>query len=86
MEPTHQRKYRKCPNCGGDGIPMVYGMPPYFPLGMAEERGLISLAGCLVAEDDPNWICPSCQTTFDGPDPSRAIRAAIQHVEHESDQ
>jgi hypothetical protein len=48
---------------------MAYGMPPYFPLGMAGERGLVSLAGCLVGEDDPNWICPSCQTTLNGPIP-----------------
>lgn len=54
------RRSRKCPDCGTSGIPIAYGLPPYFPLGIADERGLIALGGCVITDDLPTWQCQSC--------------------------
>ncbi len=79
-----KRRSKKCPKCETTGLPLVYGMPSYFPLGVAEERGLLALAGCGIAEDSPTWRCPKCGHEWDGPDTARSIREAIRQVEESS--
>ena len=79
--PRTPRRSRLCPSCGTVGLPLASGLPPYDPMGLAAEQGLIKLAGCGVTENDPTWHCPNCDTEWDGPDPDRAIREALKKVE-----
>jgi hypothetical protein len=49
-----------CPVCGSLGaVPIVYGYPEKEAF-KAEERGEISLGGCVVHADDPVWRCRTC--------------------------
>lgn len=57
-----QRKPRKCPSCGHSPIAeILYGYPG-FPLYDNEEldSGRITLGGCIVTGDDPEWECTQC--------------------------
>jgi hypothetical protein len=54
-----------CPECGAEGVPIVYGMPG--PELIAEEKaGRVVLGGCVIEEEDPTWACK-------GPDQHRWI-------------
>ena len=49
-----------CEVCGLPMIPIVYGLPD--PEAMKEaEEGKISLGGCIVEFDDPQYTCLFCQ-------------------------
>ena len=50
---------RTCPECGGEGVQIVYGMPSH-ELFEAAERGEVALGGCCVQEDEPNRQCRAC--------------------------
>lgn len=59
------RKPGICPICGGNIVPIVYGMP----IGELEEkadRGEVVLGGCCIAVDEhgrslmPEWACTDC--------------------------
>jgi hypothetical protein len=53
-----------CPACGApDPLPIIYGYPG---LEMMEqsERGEISLGGCLIFENQPEWHCARCEHEF----------------------
>ena len=67
------RRSRNCPRCGQTGIPIVHGLPPDHPIGVAAEEGLISLGGCVIDDDYATWTCLSCQFDWEGPDPDRAM-------------
>ncbi len=73
------RRSRKCPICGETGIPILYGYPDQ-GIWLAGEQGLIQLGGCIVYDDQPTWWCETDQYGWDGPDPDRAIRVALQQV------
>lgn len=47
-------KPRQCPKCGSENIKeMLYGLPkPDF-----EDGKQFYLAGCVVTDNDPKWIC-----------------------------
>lgn len=45
-----------CPECGAQGVPIVYGMPGV-ELFKKEEQGPVVLGGCVIEGDDPNWAC-----------------------------
>jgi hypothetical protein len=51
----------KCPSCDTDNVvPIVYGYPD--PETMeSSERGELSLGGCCVTENDPEWHCKKCE-------------------------
>lgn len=60
IEPS--RKPIKCPACGAKAVARIlYGMP-IFSEELEEElrEGKITLGGCCVSDDDPNWECTSC--------------------------
>ena len=48
-----------CPDCGGGGIRIVYGLPG-LEATEAAERGEVALGGCIVGDDDPNLRCRAC--------------------------
>ena len=59
------KKPDKCPICGGNIVPIVYGMP----MGDLEEkadRGEVILGGCCIAVDEhghnmmQEWACTNC--------------------------
>jgi hypothetical protein len=52
---------RSCPVCGGDAVPIVFGLPGP-RLFEAARRGVVALGGCIVdrAGNDPNLECCSC--------------------------
>lgn len=59
------KKPDKCPICGDNIVPIVYGMP----MGELEEkadRGEVILGGCCIAVDEhghnlmPEWACTNC--------------------------
>jgi hypothetical protein len=45
-----------CPECGAEGVPIVYGMPGS-ELIAEEEAGQVVLGGCVVGEENPTWAC-----------------------------
>jgi len=45
-----------CPECGAEGVPIVYGMPG-LDLFEDEEAGRVVLGGCIIEEENPNWSC-----------------------------
>ena len=47
-EGKKKRRSRKCPQCGTTGLPIFYGLPPYYPVGVADERGLLVLGGDVI--------------------------------------
>ena len=74
----------RCPKCGGEPVPIVYGLVPFIPDGprpelfKAQERGDLVLGGCCVDPWSPQWHCKKCDLSFgdrddlgesgDGPD------------------
>jgi hypothetical protein len=48
-----------CPVCGGSGIPIAYGLPPY-DMFKAEERGEVVLGGCEWRPGARDHRCSSC--------------------------
>ena len=45
-----------CPECGAEGVPIVYGMPGS-ELIAEEEAGRVVLGGCVIEEEGPTWAC-----------------------------
>lgn len=57
------RKPRKCVNCGGKVVPILYGMPS--PIGMELiDSGKRIMGGCCVTDSDPQWGCLNCDTMY----------------------
>lgn len=55
-------KPRKCQNCGGVVLPILYGFPTHAAFEMAEAWKLI-LGGCCIPEDTDeiaDWVCKEC--------------------------
>ena len=51
---------RRCPDCDGELVPLVWGMPDH-ELFEAAERGEVALGGCVVDDDPwPQWQCTQC--------------------------
>ena len=55
---------RFCPQCGGDLIPIVWGLPPERLL-EKEQRGEIYLGGCCMPLEPLNYHCKKCGSEFD---------------------
>ena len=56
-------KEEKCPECGGKGLEIVYGLPAP-ELFERAERGEVVLGGCCVSSFDPRWQCADCGKTW----------------------
>ena len=55
------RQKPHCPKCESDNVvPIVFGYPNEELLESAA-RGEVSLGGCCVAADDPEWRCKDCE-------------------------
>lgn len=56
------QKTRKCPRCGSDSIAKImYGMPVLTSkLDEALRKGTLSLGGCCVSDNSPQWECNEC--------------------------
>ena len=55
------RKTPKCPQCDSDNVvPIVFGYPSETLLESAD-RGEVSLGGCCMTGDDPEWHCKDCE-------------------------
>ncbi len=61
----------RCTECGRHGIPILYGLPSPHARVLAAV-GLLRLGGCVVTDDDPNWVCRSCAHVWI--DPEGALR------------
>ena len=48
-----------CPQCEGDLVPIVYGLPGP-ELFAAADRGEVLLGGCIVSDSDPRVQCREC--------------------------
>lgn len=58
---------RKCPQCGGKVVPIVYGMPgPGLWLESEEKR--VILGGCCISPRDPDRGCLDCDWVDFPPD------------------
>ncbi|GLX99659.1 MULTISPECIES: hypothetical protein [Actinoplanes] len=45
-----------CPECGAQGVPLLFGLP--VPAARrAAENGDLALGGCVLREPAPNWQC-----------------------------
>lgn len=55
---------RLCPDCGGELIPIVWGLPNDRLLKRAE-RDEIFLGGCCLPPNPPNYHCKKCDKEFD---------------------
>lgn len=57
---------RKCPKCGKSKIlEIIYGMPAYSEeLQKDFDEGIIFLAGCMIEDSAPKYICRWCKTKF----------------------
>lgn len=56
------RKPRKCENCGGAVLPILYGYPTHESF-EAASRGEIILGGCCMPDDFEelaDWVCKEC--------------------------
>jgi hypothetical protein len=64
-----------CPQCGRDDlvVPILYGLPTGEAM-EAAERGEISIAGCMVGDDDSKFSCKRCSRYFGLSDLSRSSR------------
>jgi hypothetical protein len=58
-----KRKPKKCPACGSHRIAnILYGMPDFSAkLEKDLSAGRITLGGCCISNDDPEWQCADCQ-------------------------
>lgn len=45
-----------CPRCASPSVPIVYGLPAP-ELFAAADRGEVSLGGCLIVDDAPQFRC-----------------------------
>lgn len=56
------RKPRKCPSCGHSPVATIMYGYPGFSLHDNEDlkSGRMSLGGCVVTLDDPEWECTRC--------------------------
>ena len=57
------RKPRKCPQCGGKVVRILYGEPTPEAF-EAAERGEFVLGGCCINELSPDWECLGCGHQF----------------------
>jgi hypothetical protein len=57
---TREARPRACSKCGStDAVRIVYGYPT-IDLFQAEQRGEVSLGGCIVGNEPPDYACRSC--------------------------
>ena len=60
MRSRRTKTVPQCPRCNSAHVvPIVYGLPTA-GLGDQAERGEVTLGGCCVAGDDPEWHCRDC--------------------------
>jgi hypothetical protein len=56
----NEKAKRPCPECNSfDVLPILYGLPSAGAI-KEYEQGRISLGGCVVGTDDPEWSCQAC--------------------------
>ncbi|MFC9896586.1 hypothetical protein ACFVMC_23110 [Nocardia sp. NPDC127579] len=74
----------RCPECGHDGTPILYGLPITKARVMAM-LGHIRLGGCVVSADDPHWECGNCRHSWqDSAGAARALAAIFARPAGES--
>ena len=57
---TTQSPARPCPTCGStDAIRVLYGLPTHEAF-EASESGEISLGGCMIGPESPDYECGDC--------------------------
>ena len=57
---TTQSPSRPCPTCGStDALRILYGYPTEEAF-EASERGELTLGGCMVGEESPDYECRGC--------------------------
>ncbi len=55
----------ECPMCGGDSAAIMYGLPADMDkLEKELNAGKVTLGGCCVSGDSPEWECNKCGYTW----------------------
>ena len=55
---------KKCPNCEGKLIEIIYGMPTC-EVGEKAKKGELFLGGCIIEEDNPpKYHCNNCRRSY----------------------
>jgi hypothetical protein len=53
-----------CPACGSDQVvPIAYGFPDH-DMALDAQAGKIELGGCDITDNDPKWVCRSCDSRW----------------------
>ncbi len=68
-----------CPRCRAEiePLPIVYGYPTHATF-LEAEAGRVSLGGCMVGPESPEFECPECEATI--PLPARLSGAIWGHL------
>ncbi|MEV6277716.1 hypothetical protein [Nocardia sp. NPDC051832] len=66
-------EHANCPQCGTDGIPIIYGFPSAAVMDKVE-AGLAQMGGCVITGTEPRWACPSCQHRWRTDAPGQVAR------------
>lgn len=59
----HDEQPPRCPDCGGDLVRIVYGLPGPELMERVRQREIV-LGGCVVSEDSPRWACWECSRKY----------------------
>ncbi|WP_326559086.1 hypothetical protein [Micromonospora sp. NBC_01796] len=77
-----------CPECGGAGVPLLFGLP--VPAAVdAAMNGSLALGGCLRPDPTPHWQCPQQHRWSDADEAvwDEQLWAALSaHGYHESEE
>ena len=69
--------YKQCPKCGSKkSVKIIYGMPSYELFELAEV-GKVKLGGCVIIEDNPEYLCKDCEHEWNQ---EQAIDAAYGRI------
>ena len=58
------RQNPKCPKCDSDKVVQIVFGYPSDELFESADRGEVSLGGCCVEVDDPEWHCDDCENEW----------------------
>ena len=58
-----KKNSKKCPNCNGNLLDIIYGLPDY-KMGEKAMKGEIFLGGCMISDNDPIYHCNTCRRSY----------------------
>ena len=58
-----KKNSKKCPNCNGNLLDIIYGLPDY-KMGEKAMKGEFFLGGCMISDNDPIYHCNTCRRSY----------------------